>query len=139
VLVTPGVLQWTRPRPHIFWPPPHALDPFRDRTPLAHFPLLICALSRAPSPSLSPYVRVQVAPSLLTKAHHPFYGRHRGCAAHVALVSFASSSATQDTSRFAPSPSGLPSLCSPKSSPCGRSPPLSTRGFTVSPPSPKRS
>ncbi|PWZ10899.1 hypothetical protein Zm00014a_034896, partial [Zea mays] len=66
---------WTRPRPRVFWPPPHTLAPFRDRTPLAHFPLLICALNRTPFPSLSPCARTQAAPPPLTDVCHPFYGR----------------------------------------------------------------
>jgi hypothetical protein len=68
---------WTRPRPRVFQLPPHALGPFRARTPLAHFPLLICAPSRAPSPSLSPCARNQVAPPPLTDVCHPFYGHRR--------------------------------------------------------------
>jgi hypothetical protein len=43
-----------RPRPRASWPPPHALAPFRACTPLAHFTLLICTLSRATLPFLSP-------------------------------------------------------------------------------------
>jgi hypothetical protein len=52
--ISPTPPPWTRPRPRVFRLPPHTLAPFRARTPLAHFPLLICAPSRAPSPSLSP-------------------------------------------------------------------------------------
>jgi hypothetical protein len=122
-----------------FLPPPHSLDPFRARTPLAHFPLLICALSRAPSPSLSHYTRIHAAPPPLTEVRRPFYGRRRARAAPVAFVSSATPSATRDTSRFTPSPSGLPGPWSPESSPCSQSPPPSTRGFTTSPSSPKRS
>jgi hypothetical protein len=113
--------------------------PFEPTPRSPHFPLLICALNRAPSPSLSPCACVQVAPPLLTEARRPFYGRRRARVVPVATMSSALPSATRDTSRFAPSPSSLPGPRSPKSSSCSRSPPLSTRGFTVSPPTPKRS
>jgi hypothetical protein len=51
--LSPTLPPWTRPRPRISWPPLHALNPFRARTSLTHSPLLICALSRALSLSLS--------------------------------------------------------------------------------------
>jgi hypothetical protein len=57
----------------------------------------------------------------------------------VASVCSASPSATRDTSRFAPSPSGFPGPRSLESSQCSQSSPPSTRGLTVSPPPPKRS
>jgi hypothetical protein len=79
-------------------------DPFRARTPLAHFPLLICALSQAPSPSLSPCMCIQAAPPPLTETHRPFHGRRRARSASVASVSSTSPLATRDTSRFAPTP-----------------------------------
>jgi hypothetical protein len=41
---------WTRPCLRVLWPPSHALTPFEPRAPLATFPSLTCALSRALSP-----------------------------------------------------------------------------------------
>jgi hypothetical protein len=113
--------------------------PFRDRTLLAQFPLLICAISRSPSPSLSPCARIQAAPPPLTEAHRPLHGCCRAHATPVASVCFASPLATQDTSQICPQPLCLPGPRSPVSSLCSWSPPQSTRGFPASPPSPKRS
>jgi hypothetical protein len=46
---------WTRPQPRLLRPPPHVLAPFEPRAPLA------CALSRTPSPPLSPCARDQTS------------------------------------------------------------------------------
>jgi hypothetical protein len=50
-------------------PPPHALDRFRARTPLAHCPLLICAPSRALSLSLSLSLDLRAHPVSSAAAH----------------------------------------------------------------------
>jgi hypothetical protein len=82
----------------------HTLDPFRARASLANSPLLICALSRALSLSLSPYARSQEV-SPLAVVPSPFYGRRRAPAVSVAPVSSALSPATWNASRFTLSPS----------------------------------
>jgi hypothetical protein len=64
---------------------------------------------------------VTAAPPPLTEVRRLFYGRRRARVAPVASVSSASPSATRDTPRFAPSPSGLPGPRSPEFSQCSRS------------------
>jgi hypothetical protein len=59
-----------------------------------------------------------------------FQNHRRALAVSVASVSFASTSATRDTSRFAPSPSI--SLCHRPFLRAAAAPPLSTRGLAVS-------
>jgi hypothetical protein len=105
-------------------------DPFKAPTPLAHFPLLICTLSRAPSPSLSPNTCVQVAPMLLTVVRCPFYGPRRSrCLSEFRL-------AVSNSGHLSVRPQSLwfaRSTLTSVSSPCSWSPPSSTRGCTVSP------
>jgi hypothetical protein len=106
--------------------------PFRPHALLAHSPLLICALNRAPAPPLSLCARDQ--PSFVAAHQGPPSFRDSHCARVVSVssVSSASPSVARDTPRFAPSPSGLPGPRSPECFPCSRSPPPSTRDFTAS-------
>jgi hypothetical protein len=120
------------PTSHVSRPPPHAPDLLLAPTPHSLTPLTqLRPQPNTLAPSLA--LRAQGAPPLLTKVRRPFYGRRRAIAVPVASVSSASSSATQDTPWFAPSPSGSPGPRSPKSSLCSRSPPQSTQGFPASP------
>jgi hypothetical protein len=119
---------WTRPRPRDLRPPPHILAHFEPHAPLAHFPLLTCALSRTLSPPLSLCARDQVALPPLTEDHRSFCDRRRARAPSVASVSSASPSATRDTLRFAFSIPGLPGPRSPEHFLRSRSPPPSTQG-----------
>jgi hypothetical protein len=104
----PRYSSWTRPRPRVsqprptrpsfFWTPPSFIRP----SPLR------CALSRAPSPSLSLYAHAQGVSSPLAVVSRPFCGRRRALAMFVASVSSTLSPAIRDALRFAPSPSGSP-------------------------------
>jgi hypothetical protein len=97
--------------------------PFRARAPLAHFPLLIWALSQALSPSLSPCTCILGVPPPLTEVRRLFYGRRRACVTPVASMSSVSPPASRDTPQFALSPSGPPGPHSLEFSPCSRSSP----------------
>jgi hypothetical protein len=83
--------------------------PFRPHALLAHSPLLICALNRAPSPPLSLCARDQPSSVAAHQGLPSFCDSRCARIAFVALVSSASPSVARDTPRFAPSPSGLPS------------------------------
>jgi hypothetical protein len=117
----PRFSPWTRPRPGISRPRPTRPSLFWSPPTLTRFSLLSCALSRAPSPSLSLCERDQGAPPLLTEVRRTFHDRRRALAAPIASVSSASLLATQDTPRFAPSPSCSPDPRSPEFFPCSRS------------------
>jgi hypothetical protein len=99
---------------------------FRPRAPLAHYPPLICALNRAPSPPLSLCSCDQPSSAAADQGPPPFYDSFCARVTSVALVSSASPTVARDTPRFAPSPSGLPGPSSPECFPCSRSPPPST-------------
>ena len=98
--------------PSLFGTPPTLTRP----------PLLSCALSRAPSPTLSLCARAQGAPSPLVVVRRLFCGCRRALAVSVALVSSASAPAMWDILQFAPNPSGSLGPCSPAFSSCSRNP-----------------
>jgi hypothetical protein len=80
------------PRPFSSCPVPHSLS----SPSLAH---------SQPSALASHRAHTQGAPSSLAVVRRPFCGNRRATTVPVASVSFASSHATQDIPRFAPSPS----------------------------------
>jgi hypothetical protein len=90
---------WTRPRPHVLRPCPHARAPFEPRALLTHLPSLICALFQTPSSSLSLCPRVQRALSPPTVDCCPFGGHCHVCDPSRATVSSISLSAARDTLR----------------------------------------
>ena len=84
-------------RPSLFW----------SLHTLTRLPPLICALSRAPSPSLSLCASAREAccgPSPFAMVLCSFCGRRRALAVSVSSVSYAPLPATRDTPRFAPFP-----------------------------------
>jgi hypothetical protein len=105
---------WTRPRPRDLRPPSHVLAPFEPRAPLAHLPLLTCALSRTLLSSLSLCARDRRVPPPPTVDCHPVCDRRRACTSSVASVSPALPPDTQDTLWFALPLSGLPGPRSPE-------------------------
>jgi hypothetical protein len=107
---------------------PHAHEPFLEPPTLTRPPPLSCALSRAPSPSLSLCARAHGAPTPLAVASRSFCGRRRALAVSVASISFALSPATRDTPRFA-----LPTLVRLVRTYwfSAAAPPLSTRALAV--------
>jgi hypothetical protein len=109
------------PRPRVLRPRPRACAPFEPRALLAHLTSLICALSRAPSLSISLCTRDQRTPPL-TVGCCPFCNHRRAHAPSFTSVSSASPLAARDTLRCALPLSGLPGLCSPKQFLCSRSP-----------------
>jgi hypothetical protein len=126
------------PTSRVSRPPPHApnllLSPHPTHSPLSPS----CTLCRHLA-SLPRTARNRGAPSPFTVTSGPFCGLRRASVVLIALVSSASSSATQDTPWFGPTPSV--SLCS-RSSDSRRaavSPPPSTRVPAVFSPSLKRS
>jgi hypothetical protein len=130
---------WTRPRPRVLQPPPHSLGPLEPHAPLAHFPLLTCALSRALSPPLSPCVRNQTSSTAAHQRRSSFRDRRWARIMLVPSVRSTASPAARDTIRFALSPSGLPGPRSPEHFLRSWSLLPSTRGLTASPPSSRRS
>jgi hypothetical protein len=109
--------------------------PFRPRAPLAHSPCSFAPSAELSRPlSRSTHTTSQVPPPLTEDRDHRSVP-----VAFVASVSSASPLATRDTSRFAPSPSGLPGPRSPECFPCSQSPPPSPRDLSASLSSSKRS
>jgi hypothetical protein len=113
--------------------------PFRSPHTTRPLPLLICTLNRALSPPLSLCAHDQPSSAAAHQGPPPFRDSHCAYVASVASVSSASPSAVRNTPRFAPSPSGLPGPHSPECFPCSRSPLPSTRDFTASLSSSRRS
>ena len=96
---------WTRPRPRVFRPCHHTVEPLSGARPHCLAPLAqLCPQPNTLALSLSPYARSQEV-SPLAVVPSPFYGRRRAPAVSVAPVSSALSPATWNASRFTLSPS----------------------------------
>jgi hypothetical protein len=112
---------WTRPRPRILRPRPHARAPFEPRALLAHLSSLICTLSQPPRPlSRLP----TQAESFATARHRllSFCGHRRVRAPSHVMVSSTSSSVARDTLRCALPLSGSSGPRSPERFLCSQSP-----------------
>jgi hypothetical protein len=109
----PRTPPWTHPRRAFLGHSPHAPDLLLSPHPLTHSPCLVALLCRPPRTPLSLCARARGAPPSSAVTSGSFRDRRRASVASVASVSFASSSATQHTLRFAPISSIFPCSRSP--------------------------
>jgi hypothetical protein len=129
---------WTHPRPCVRRPPPHALAPLDLMPRSPTFPRSLAPSAELSHPLSRPARATRQAPPLLTEDRRRF-ATDVEPAAPIPSLSSAASPAARDTLRFVLSLSSLPGPRSPEHFLRSRSPPQSTRDFTASLPSSRRS